>query len=271
MGSDPIEHYRDLMTGNPLMEGKIFLGEGDRVVFSNDSARDTLDEISFIKRAIYIESPLKSFPRSVTATELNMGDAFTRIKEDVAPGSVARFAELSDVLSGDFACVKEFEEEESEAVRALLGHTGRWLYQRKDGESFALEDCATGIKSLSILSVLYAKGWLDAETLLIIDEPEAHLHPQWIVEYARILLLMSKRLKVRIVITSHSPDMVNAIHTIGASMGMREDIGFYLAEADEAEKYRFSYRTLGDKVGDIFKAYNTSFERIDDYAKRGIR
>ena len=264
--------YRELMRGNPLMEGLVALDEGGRVVFSNDRARDTFDEISFIKRAIYIESPFKSIPLLVTPTELNMGDMFSRIKEDVAPASVERMAELRDVISGEVDFVKEFEDDEpaATAATALLGRNGRWMYHRSDGSSFELDECATGIKSLAILNILHSKGWLDAETLLIIDEPEAHLHPQWIVEYARMLLLLSKRLRVRVVITSHSPDMVNAIHTIGSALGMGEDISFYLAEKDAEDTFRFNYRGLGNKVGDIFKAYNVSFDRIDTYARNAL-
>lgn len=262
--------YQDLMQGNALNEGRVTLEEAGRMVFSNDSSRDTLDEISSIKRAIYIESPLKSIPLSVTATELNMGDAFTRVKEDVASASFARLSELNDILSGDVDFTRDFDNDYPEDLRVFLGRDGHWLYHRRDGADFDLEECATGIKSLAILNILHSKGWLDAETLLIIDEPEAHLHPQWIVEYARILLLLTQRLKVRIVMTSHSPDMVNAIHTIGTSLGMGEDIGFYLAEEDADEKFKFNYRSLGNKVGDIFKAYNVSFDRIDAYARNGL-
>lgn len=263
--------YRDLMRGSALEEGRVLLEEAGRMVFSNDEAHGTLDEISFIKRAIYIESPLKSIPLSVTTSELNMGDAFTRMKEDVAPSSEERLSELREILSGGVDFEREFDGGDyPSGMRALLGRDGRWMYHRKDGRSFDLDECATGIKALSILSILHSKGWLDAETLLVIDEPEAHLHPQWIVEYARILLLLSKRLKVRIVMTSHSPDMVNAIHTIGRSLGMENDIGFYLAEEDEQEKFKFNYRSLGNKVGPIFKAYNVSFDRIDAYARNGL-
>lgn len=262
--------YQDLMQGNALNEGRVTLEEAGRMVFSNDSSRDTLDEISSIKRAIYIESPLKSIPLSVTATELNMGDAFTRVKEDVASASFARLSELNDILSGDVDFTRDLDNDYPEDLRVFLGREGHWLYHRRDGADFDLEECATGIKSLAILNILHSKGWLDAETLLIIDEPEAHLHPQWIVEYARILLLLTQRLKVRIVMTSHSPDMVNAIHTIGTSLGMGEDIGFYLAEEDADEKFKFNYRSLGNKVGDIFKAYNVSFDRIDAYARNGL-
>lgn len=261
--------YRELMRGNPLNEGSVTLTEGDHVVFSNGAeSQEKLDEISFIKRAIYIESPLKSFPKSISTTELRMEDGFTRLKDDYGPEATQRLHELNEVLSGDFAYTDEFQEDESYEMRALMGRSGHWLYQRKDGQSFDLEECATGVKAMSILSVLHAKGWLDPETLLIIDEPEAHLHPQWIVEYARLLLLLSRRFKVRIVITSHSPDMVNAIHTIGTAFGMGKDIGFYLAECDAEDSFRYNYRGLGNKVGDIFKAYNIAFSRIDDYARR---
>lgn len=265
------EAYRELMRESSLVDGRVSFEEVGRVVFSNDSASDTLNEISLIKRAIYIESPFKGIPKSVSETELNMKDSFTRIKEEGAPISETRLSELREILSGEVDFALDFDEGGgSDNIRAYSGQDGRWMYHRKDGRDFDLDDCATGIKALSILSILHSKGWFDAETLLIIDEPEAHLHPQWIVEYARILLLLSKRLKVRIVMTSHSPDMVNAIHTIGRSLGMENDIGFYLAEEDEQEKFKFNYRSLGNKVGPIFKAYNVSFDRIDAYAKNGL-
>ncbi len=266
------EAYHDLMKGNPLLDGRITLNEGSRTVYSNDNAHDTLDEISFIKRAIYIESPFKSIPQSVTTTELDMRDSFFRIKEDVPSLNIEHMPELRNVISGDVDFVKDFDDEgpTATAMKALFGRDGRWVYHRSDGSSFDLDECATGIKSLSILNILYSKGWLDAETLLIIDEPEAHLHPQWVVEYARLLLLLSKRLRVRIVITSHSPDMINAIHTIGTASGMGEDIEFYLAEKDAKDAFKFNYRSLGNAVGDIFKAYNISFDKIDRYANMGL-
>lgn len=258
--------YKDLMKANPLFEGKVSLNEGERTVFSNDRGSDTLEEISFIKRAIYVESPFKSVPGRATSAELDMGDAYTRIGGVAMSASGHGLGELAKVLEGSVDFESDMGEADEEVARALFGRSGRWVYRRRDGGAFDLDECATGIRSLSILDILHSKGWLDAETLLVIDEPEAHLHPQWIVEYARILLLLSRRLRVRIFVTSHSPDMVNALHTIGTSMGMGDDIGFYLAERDDAEPYRFNYRALGNRVGDIFKAYNVSFARIDDYA-----
>ena len=258
--------YRELMRDNPLFEGQVSLREGAYTVFSSDMRKGTFGEVSFIKRAIYIESPFKSVPRSISTTDLDMGDAFSRVKDESVSVLSHGQGDLFRVLAGGIDYKRDFNDEDI-AMSALLGRQGKWVYNREDGASFSLEECATGIRALSILNILYSKGWLDPETLLIIDEPEAHLHPQWIVEYARILLLLSKRLRVRIIITSHSPDMVNALHTMGMAMGMGDVINFYLAEADEKEKYKFKYRPLKNKVGDIFKAYNVSFDRIDSYAR----
>ena len=65
-------------------------------------------------------------------------------------------------------------------------------FKRSDGSIFNLLDVATGIKSFSILQLLLKKGILNDKTLLIIDEPESNLHPQWIIEYARIIVMLNK-------------------------------------------------------------------------------
>ena len=252
--------YHELLPGRALFEGRVSLLEGDALVFSSDDASYLFDEITWLKRAIYIESPFKSLPADSAEDELQIGDDdFVRIHRDGEPYLLPDES-LFQVLSGGI----DYKEDESEF---FLGD-GRWVYRRNDDAEFDLDECATGIKAISILNILFKRKWLNSETLLIIDEPEAHLHPQWIVEYAKILLLLASRFKVRLLLASHSPDMINALHTIGASMGLSDVMNFYLAEEDSSEKFRFNYRALGCKVGDIFKAYNVSFSKIDEYSRK---
>lgn len=84
-----------------------------------------------------------------------------------------------------------------------------------------LSEVATGFKTFSYLQRLLENGYLNEETLLMIDEPEAHLHPQWIVEFARMLVLLNKTLGLKIMIASHNPDMVSAIHVQAAKRFVR--------------------------------------------------
>ena len=136
-------------------------------------------------------------------------------------------------------------------------------YKRVDGEEFDLMDCATGIKSFALLQLLLKNQFLDENTLMIIDEPEVHLHPQWIVEYARIIVLLHKRIGVKFFIASHSTDMVSSLRYIAEKERCISRVSFYVAENDKRDSYVF--RNLGHDIEPIFESFNKSFERLDYY------
>ena len=56
-----------------------------------------------------------------------------------------------------------------------------FVYTAKNGQSIPLSQVASGLKCFAVLERLYANGCLTEDTLLIVDEPEVHLHPKWIV------------------------------------------------------------------------------------------
>ncbi|WP_288318934.1 AAA family ATPase [Xylanibacter caecicola] len=142
-------------------------------------------------------------------------------------------------------------------------------YIREDGLDIKLDDVATGFKSFSYIQRLLDNGYLNANTLLMIDEPEAHLHPQWIVEFARLLVLLNKELGVKIMVASHNPDMVAAIQAISRKEELTDVTRFYIAESSETP-YKYSYRDLGNDIEDIFKSFNIAYERIEQYGGTGI-
>ncbi|WP_118803554.1 AAA family ATPase [Haemophilus haemolyticus] len=142
----------------------------------------------------------------------------------------------------------------------------QFVYQRLDDDfKLDFESCATGIKSLGIIYLLLKNGSINEKTLLILDEPEAHLHPQWIVEYARILVLLRKKFGCNMFISSHSPDFVQAIKAISEKENMINDINFYLAK--EVGQHKFDYVNLDSSIADIFKCFNKSIEKIESYSE----
>ena len=140
-----------------------------------------------------------------------------------------------------------------------------FVYKRNDGQTFNLEECATGIKAFGILQMLLRNGVLSKNTLLIIDEPEAHLHPQWIVEYARIIVLMHKLIGVKFFIASHNPDMVSAIRYIAEKEGILDSVSYYLA--NKTEGYSYTYKSLGVDIDPIFESFNIALDRINQYGQ----
>lgn len=136
-------------------------------------------------------------------------------------------------------------------------------YIREDNLDIPITQAATGIRSFAYILRLLENGFLDDSTLLIIDEPEAHLHPQWVVEFARVLVLLNKELGVKILIASHNPDMVAAIQTIATTEGLLDDITFYQAIA--SDDFTYTYKNCGSEIGDIFNSFNIALDRIQYY------
>ena len=114
------------------------------------------------------------------------------------------------------------------------------------------------------MSQLLRNGWLDKETLLMIDEPEAHLHPQWIVEFARLLVKIHKELGVKVLVASHNPDMVAAIQSIAQKEEVIDKTVFYLAQRGKDEPH-YVFSDKGTDISDIFTSFNIALSRIEQY------
>jgi len=138
-------------------------------------------------------------------------------------------------------------------------------YVRKDNQEFDLSESATGVKSFGIIKLLLQNGYLNNKTLLIIDEPEAHLHPQWIVEYARLIVLLHKELGVKFLISSHNPDMISAIKYIAEKEQIDKKINFYLAEKTADNEFKYNFVNLNTNIEPIFESFNIALDRIDEY------
>lgn len=137
--------------------------------------------------------------------------------------------------------------------------------------NIGLNEVATGFKTFSYLQRLLENGYLNDETLLMIDEPEAHLHPQWIVEFARLLVLLNKKLGLKIMIASHNPDMVAAIHDIAQKEGILDNTNFYVAQPENQESHTYIYKDLGHEIGEIFESFNIALENINRYGAMDLQ
>ena len=145
----------------------------------------------------------------------------------------------------------------------------RLFYTRKDGLSIRLEDTATGFKSFSYIMRLIENGYIDDKTLLMIDEPEAHLHPQWIVEFAHILVLLNKELGAKVMVASHNPNMVEAIQAIAKKLGVLDKTHFYIAKEAE-NRFTYEYEDLGQDVEGVFRSFNVAYQKIEQYGSVDI-
>lgn len=224
-----------------------------------------LKDVYFISKSIYIDTPMSVAP--------GRSSLFWRIDNGYLEKLHRLLATSSEdkSIEGDDKVVDLLELMRSEILfgEAFLdsspGGSVEFKFKRDDQRVFDLSDVATGIKSFSVLQLLLKNGHLDDQTLLIIDEPEVHLHPQWVVEYARLLIRLNKYLGVKFFLTSHNPDFVSALRYIAEAEGVGERTNFYLAEEDRDEPNQFNYSWLGLNIDPIFESFNIALDRISQY------
>jgi len=117
-----------------------------------------------------------------------------------------------------------------------------------------LANVAFGIKSFGILQLLNENGYLNKRYLLILDEPEVHLHPEWQLKYAKLIVKLIKN-KIFVVVNTHSPYMVQALKFYSDEDNeVKKATNFYLADKEYGE----SHSKFFDKTNDL----NAIFQKL---------
>ncbi|MCC4478105.1 ATP-binding protein [Limosilactobacillus reuteri] len=101
----------------------------------------------------------------------------------------------------------------------------KYVYKQPNkSETLNVENVSSGVKSLLILKTLLLNGSINKDSLLVLDEPEVHLHPEWQLLFSRLVISIQKKLGVKILVTTHSPYFLNAIEILSKKMKLIQNI-----------------------------------------------
>lgn len=162
------------------------------------------------------------------------------------------YQKLNSVLSGEI----------------LENKNSKFVY-RKNGEDIDLKNLSTGLKTFAIIKMLLQNGTLEENGTIILDEPEIHLHPEWQLKFAELIVLLQKEFGMHILLTTHSPYFVNALEVFSEKYGVDEKCKYYVAENVEnssiiknvTDNTREIYRKLARPIQDLENI------RYGDYGK----
>lgn len=126
----------------------------------------------------------------------------------------------------------------------------RALVYRRPGHrnDLDLRNISTGMKSFAIIKTLMQEGKIREGDVLILDEPEVHLHPTWQLKYAELIVLLYKVYNLRILLATHSPYFLRAVEV-------------YASHHEVVDKCRY-YHALGDEDGSVFQDVTYATEEI---------
>jgi predicted ATPase len=153
---------------------------------------------------------------------------------------------IFDIIKGDF----------------VINSNGLLKFKRQDID-FDMSNVATGIKSFGIIQMLLENESLNSNSLLILDEPEVHLHPNWQVKYAEILVLLSKELAIPIVMTSHSPYFIEALEAYSKKYKYESSTNFYFAKKNE-DGLSAKITDVTENISPILSSISEAFYTIQD-------
>lgn len=214
---------RAFFVDNPfVLDVGAFTRESEVYITNNDD-----DNFFNRNRIISHEAKLRSFLRSDDTSIFESNILERQFKEINA--------KFNEIISGDFEFTNDGD------------------YYVDKGRKLRFSNLATGSKMFSILKLLINKGAISDSTLLILDEPEAHLHPAWQNRFAEIIVMLVKEMNVKVLLTSHSPNFVLAIDAFMRKYKINDKTNFYqthLLDDGFAE-----YVNVNDNMGLIYSDF----------------
>lgn len=129
-------------------------------------------------------------------------------------------------------------------------------------EPLRISNLSAGLKTFVILKKLIDNGSLNHNTILILDEPEIHLHPEWQLVYAELIVLLNLEIGLKILLTTHSPYFLNAIEVYSKKHKVN-DINYYLSQVKDGSNVA-EFKESNDNLEEIHNLLSRPFQKLED-------
>ena len=90
---------------------------------------------------------------------------------------------------------------------------------------------------------------IDRNGTIILDEPEIHLHPEWQLLFAELIVLIQKEFNLHVLLNTHSPYFLRAIQVYSAKYNTISRCKYYLSSVSD------DIATLEDVTNSVDKIY----------------
>ncbi|MCL2386585.1 MAG: ATP-binding protein, partial [Defluviitaleaceae bacterium] len=226
----------------PKASSKIQFRQGDiniEMTIEDNMLISELNPVDFHNKAIYVDNPYvldrKWVSLASRAEQTSPQQHFDRqlhlfrclddamlfgLNSSSALGDILKERKLKRVFEViNAACPGEIKKNDSGRFYSYI--------ENDTGMTYEMDNVSTGLKSFAIIKALLQNDCLQTGNILILDEPEIHLHPEWQIVLAELLILIQKELSIRVLINTHSPYFLNAIEIFSKKHGINDKCKFY--------------------------------------------
>ena len=205
-------------------------------------------EIEILHKAVYIDNPF----------------ALDQLDEDENLGVMEN--PLVELLTSQFrhddgqVIESVLAEEKMDAIFSMLSSVVRGRIIVQDGKYFlededidqpvSVKNLSSGLKSFVLLKMLVENGVICNNDVLVLDEPEIHLHPEWQIVYAELIVLLQKYMNLSVIVTTHSPYFLDAIDLFSKKHKIEDRTNYYLSKTVGSQA---EFQSVSDNIEAIYK------------------
>ncbi len=218
------------------------------IEFKNDECVKFESDFNIIHNAFYIDNPF----------------IINYINGDIDTDNFILEKTIHDFVSADNKNVfdsvknKEILEKVYDVLNSVMNakiinkDDDLYLHYNENDIEIKLGNLSAGLKSFVIIKRLLENGSLNEKDVLILDEPEIHLHPKWQLIYAELIVLLQKYFNLTITITTHSHYFLEAINRFSKRHNIDERVNFYITELSENQS-NVIFKNVNDNLDIIYE------------------
>ena len=236
-----VEFSRQVSNIYSKSSGEISLkikGNSVNIFIENNIVKTIENPISLMTEATYIDDPYvldlmeyeAIFPNHFNGLNLyHREDLKSKLSDDRVKNNAVNELLAKKQIDEIYNKINDVCDGEIVKIDNIIG------YKKNNSDKVLnFTNLSTGLKSFAIIKQLLEKGFIHANGTLILDEPEVHLHPEWQIAFAELIVLLHKDFGLHILINTHSPYFLNAIETYSQEYGVSNKCNYYSAVADES-------------------------------------
>ena len=245
--------------------------ENNKIEIINDCEPIEFDEVTYIETPLILNNH-DMLIRSQTGLDINKKSS----RRLGVPYTTLHTKDLFDKLKSNgfnFFIDSDFVEQLKDDITDIIN--GEIVYDIevrdfvyiKDFKKIPIKNTATGIKSFGIIQLLIDNDFINRSSVLVLDEPEIHIHPKWQLKYAQLISILVDN-EIPIIVTSHSPYMLEALQRYSEVEKIENKTNFYLSKNRIIDKVEDSNALTLEK---IFGKLSEPFDVFDEMDARILR
>ena len=270
------EFYNQHLNIYSEVEGNVSLHIKDRIInVSIDNEGVAVSgEFELTKAALYIDDPFiidslnRIYPRSRFMV-------FNHTDKLIQYINLYREQNAIDSIISDKKLKSIYDKLRSVCPGAIVHKRplgGNWAtglsYAENDSDKrLSLQNLASGLKTFVLLRILIENGVLEDNGVMIFDEPENHLHPEWQLVLAELIVLIQEEFGMHILINTHSPYFLDAIDVYAARHGIRDKCRFYRSYI--IDDGRAGFEDCSNDIEKLYKPLAEPFQILEALRNEG--